>query len=281
MNPAFRVALFFVLTLVVITYITNDLFAPDVSGVKRTGEQEISYFGPIDPDRVEQFKSMYRPGDRLRIQSTGGHLQAGMDFGNFITTNRIDVEVADYCISSCANYVFLAGQRKILNQTSLVIFHGGPKQENFLYQLQMAFSEEAKAGDVFGVEGYEAVISLQEARRRPVGLSRTSQPTICDDSELSRASDKCVELTPEQHHGFLTELEDLLYQKIDPMMDKNIPYYGQRGRYQEIYESYRFVGFYYSLESLDKLNVKNVMLKKGTWLPEKNPLNSRVYKVEV
>jgi hypothetical protein len=270
--------LFFVFVLGLMTYGFSKLFESDSSGVKRNENGEIIYFGPIDQDRVDKAISLYQPGDRLLIRSSGGDLDAGMMFGDFINKHNMSVEIVDYCISSCANYIFLAGNTKILNTNSLVIFHGGPKQANFRSLMQQAYSESVEPGKVFGREGYEAIISTTEARRR-ISMRRTSKQSPCEKDEVLTNYGKCEPFGPEQRLQYIIYLENELYAQINPMMDKNIPYYGQQGRYEKTYKAYEYFGFYYSLASLAKLNVANVKVKGDAWQPHTNPLFREVYEV--
>ena len=43
----------------------------------------------------------------LAIKSVGGEVNLGLDLAEFINKNSLNVEVTEYCLSSCANYVFL------------------------------------------------------------------------------------------------------------------------------------------------------------------------------
>jgi hypothetical protein len=60
----------------------------------------------------------------LIIRSSGGEVEAGIALGNWVHENAIDVVVRDYCLSSCANYVFTAGRRKVIEKGAVVAWHG-------------------------------------------------------------------------------------------------------------------------------------------------------------
>ncbi len=72
----------------------------------------------------------------LQIRSGGGDVHLGLDLGEWVFRHRLDVEVLDQCVSSCANYVFTAGRRKILNPDSIVAWHGGAYQSDMEQQLK-------------------------------------------------------------------------------------------------------------------------------------------------
>lgn len=64
----------------------------------------------------------------LVITSTGGDIVAGMELGRWVFESGLDVRVPDYCMSSCANYVFVAGASKILALEASLMWHGGATQ---------------------------------------------------------------------------------------------------------------------------------------------------------
>jgi hypothetical protein len=279
-SSAVKFVFFFVALIGLMTFGFSKLFEADTSGVSRTDTGELRYFGTIDQERVEKAIAHYQPGDRLVIRSTGGDLHAGMMFGDFIHQQQMSVEVVDFCISSCANYIFLAGATKILNSNALVVFHGGPKQANFRSLMQQAYAQDAAPGTVFGREGYEAIISRNEARRA-VTNARSGRNSPCAQDEILNFNGQCEAFGPEQRLQYIIYLEEELYSRFNPQMDKNIPYYGQLGEYETTYLAYRYFGFYYDVETLAKLNVRNVVVKGGEWRPQTNPLFRQVYEVSL
>jgi len=67
----------------------------------------------------------------LVITSKGGATNAGMELGRWVFRNRLDVTVTEYCLSSCANYIFTAGIRKTLAPSAALTWHGGSMQEEW------------------------------------------------------------------------------------------------------------------------------------------------------
>ena len=101
----------------------------------------------------------------LRIRSGGGDINLGMDVGEWVFRNHLDVEVTDQCASSCANYIFTAGRRKILNPDSIVMWHGGAHQPNM--------EQQVKALGTIG-EDYLSAWKLREDRFfKTVGVDGT------------------------------------------------------------------------------------------------------------
>jgi len=280
LSDALKTILFFAALLAGLTWFFSKMLGPDTAGVNRLDSGVIQYFGSIDMERVEKFKELYKPGDRLLVNSNGGSLYAGIEMGKFIHKNRITVEVADVCISSCANYVFLAGETKVLNKNSLVVFHGGPKQANFLSLMQQADASNAEPGTTFGRADYEGVVTIESASAQRQALA-SNYGNPCAVGEILNIYGNCEVFTAEQQLQFLIELENRLYRDIDANMDRDIPYLGQIGEYEQQYLAYQYYGFFYSIESLENLGVANVYTKNGEWSPQNNILYNKVYEVVV
>lgn len=89
-------------------------------------DSEAFYSGPISHEKNQIFFSQIAERDisRLVIKSSGGEVEAGIELGRWVFQNKIIVIISGYCFSSCANYVFTAGSRKIIQPGSLVAWHG-------------------------------------------------------------------------------------------------------------------------------------------------------------
>lgn len=94
-----------------------------------TDNKTILYNGDINLSNLEKLKEIYNSSTKkpklLKINSNGGDIIAGMQMGNWLYDHSFSVEVIDYCISSCANYIFPAGKYKYLNKNAILYWHGG------------------------------------------------------------------------------------------------------------------------------------------------------------
>ncbi|MBW3164613.1 hypothetical protein [Ferrimonas balearica] len=90
---------------------------------------EIYYVGDIDNDGIAKVKQLYEKSEvkptTMVITSPGGYIVYGLDLAEWVLDNEIRIEVSDYCISSCANYVFAAGKEKRLRKSAILGWHGG------------------------------------------------------------------------------------------------------------------------------------------------------------
>jgi hypothetical protein len=95
----------------------------------------ITYIGSITTAAnarvMEIFDEASEKPQTVLISSGGGSTEAGMDLAEWILDHNLDVEVGDDCLSSCANYVFLAGNVKKLGRRSVLLWHGSMWQESW------------------------------------------------------------------------------------------------------------------------------------------------------
>lgn len=90
------------------------------------------YQGEITEESNNSIFSSFRNAkikpNRLLISSHGGAIGDGLALGNWVRENNLNVEVTGTCLSSCANYVFPAGNLKYLRKDSVLIWHGSAWQ---------------------------------------------------------------------------------------------------------------------------------------------------------
>ena len=76
--------------------------------------------------RMESYQEFLEKIDNdvheIRLNSGGGSVDAALKIALEIKNRKLNVTVKGFCISSCANYLFLAGHEKFIN--GLVGFHG-------------------------------------------------------------------------------------------------------------------------------------------------------------
>ena len=84
----------------------------------------------------------------LLIESTGGEIVVGMDFGNWVANRNLDVVVDHACLSSCANYVFVAGRSKQILPGAIVAWHGSAKQPGLLEQLHDIVAQQIDSSEL-------------------------------------------------------------------------------------------------------------------------------------
>lgn len=193
-------------------------------------------------------------GRRLLVRSAGGRIVVGIAIGQVVHKYNMDVEVHEFCVSACANYIFTAGNHKYVRHNSGLIFHGGMLQHN----MKGKHAEPSQWG---GVNHEASVLPYSEKEKL----------------ELVEYSD----LEYDQLGGFDNELamETHFFEMIG--VNQFITVYGQLGEYASKYSS-DHIGFHYTVNDLKKFGVDNVsFLGEGRWRPHTNPYNNSPYWVKV
>lgn len=109
------------------TLVFTMLFSVPLPGaVGGLPDDEVHYQGPISVEHNRQFFEAVadRSPKRLTITSGGGEVAAAIALGEWVFAKHLDIEVPDYCLSSCANYVFPAGRHKLIQAGAIVAWHG-------------------------------------------------------------------------------------------------------------------------------------------------------------
>jgi hypothetical protein len=202
--------------------------------------------------------------------SGGGNWESALALGTLIHRHGWDVEVVDLCASACAIFIFPAGKTKYLHPESLLLFHGGPHQENMMSQA-MAIVQPSAAGGTPTVGDHAERVN-KEGR---LDWDPEGAPQRRKVREFLSIEDAPTE--PELITR-LIEASDRFYDGLG--VNLLLPHYGQIGRYERMYKAYTHGGFMYRLDSLRKLGIRNIEVKGGEWRPERNREYPEVYEVE-
>jgi hypothetical protein len=202
-------------------------------------------------------------------ESAGGSGLAALAIGILIHRHNWDVEVVGNCPSSCANWIFPAGKTKYLNSQSMLLFHGGPHQANWL-------ELGNKLEHMFAANG-TPVDSVELGHENKEGVVNWTPKRSAADEEVLEFLSINKDLPAVEKMIQFRNASDKFYQElgINPLL----PEYGQIGGYEPLYKSYKYGGFIYRLDSLRRLGVGNIELKDGEWHPERHPDYQRVYEV--
>jgi len=78
------------------------------------------------------------------VTSDGGEINAGMSMGEVLVPLTTTVVAQRICASSCANYLFTAGDRRVIDDDALLLFHGGAHPLNEA-ELRKAIAPQVRA----------------------------------------------------------------------------------------------------------------------------------------
>jgi len=86
----------------------------------------IRFEGYIEEDDIARFNEIVNEDtNTLIVRSGGGDVLAAIPIAEKIQRKKMDIVVDGLCVSSCADYFFIAAERKKVSLNSLVLLHGG------------------------------------------------------------------------------------------------------------------------------------------------------------
>ncbi len=160
----------------------------------RDGAGIVHFSGSIDPAAVDAFIARHATDrvDRVVVDSPGGDVVAGIRFANRIADRRADVEVENLCASSCANDLFAAGRRKIIDDRAPVLWHGSILQKDFRERGADCDRRILKAAGAPGYDAQwtrrslEAEVEYCRSYRQAVELQRAFFARVGVDEYITR-----------------------------------------------------------------------------------------------
>ncbi len=100
--------------------------ANPTSTVRKVDETTLRLEGPIFSPMLEQLKTVLSPKiSTFEVDSEGGDTATAIEIAEIMMSRKIDLIVDGICASSCANYLFVAAEKKTVNKGSVVGWHGG------------------------------------------------------------------------------------------------------------------------------------------------------------
>jgi hypothetical protein len=174
----------------------------------------------------------------LIITSKGGDVLAGIELGRWVFRNGLDVTVTEYCVSSCANYIFPAGKMKTLDSSAAIVWHGG---------------------------------ALQKERNN--SCSEIPRSVLEKGLGCSAIQEVQAEFLEE-----FRSTEALFFAEIG--VDQRVTVLGQDPEYNCRGGS-GSLGWYYSIDDLARLGIKNIRILQGEWRPESPASDLTICRVEL
>ncbi len=133
--------------------------------------QVATFVGVITPAHNAQLLEAVgaQPVDTLVITSPGGSADAGLALAREVRARGWTVRVREFCGSACANYVFPAARRRIVEPGALLLWHGAFSNLQMLEILERHRALRARLADgsaqhdelVFAVEHSTLVRALE------------------------------------------------------------------------------------------------------------------------
>jgi hypothetical protein len=134
--------------------------------------------GPIDAAMRQRFQEMLGPEIRtVRITSQGGQIVEALRIAAIIQSREIDVVVKDFCLGACAQYIFVAGHQRRLEDQALV---------GFMYSIKSAANVLAVASETLEVRNsIEALMGRLAYEEEELYRKRGVDPALLVDPQLA------------------------------------------------------------------------------------------------
>ena len=244
---------------------TKSLKSSDSSAFIHLKDDALYYSGITDRHEYNHFvtaiESHNQPIRKIFITSLGGNTVYGKLFGAWIHENNVDVQVQEICFSSCANYIFPAGQNKYIESNSLVGWHGdvlsnigacSDSDETLKNLAEMIFRNlalESTEGEVTGDE-FERLLNLSL-------MARALEREIEKDFFINIGVDHRITNLP----FYSNCANDIERQPSEHEKDID-------RHFEETGEFTRVLGDTFSIESMNFFGINNVFYLGGGRYPE-------------
>lgn len=144
--------------------------------------------GDITHEAVARVKAelLRAPAKRLLIRSWGGGVASGIELGELVRDAKLVVVVYQVCGSSCANYVFTAGSKRVID--GMVFWHGSIEQKDFREYVLCGRQTSSMFGSTFSLLDKETIESWKQTRVRQAAFFES----IGVDEYITRAGQEPV-----------------------------------------------------------------------------------------
>jgi hypothetical protein len=150
--------------------------------------ETIKLTGSIEPDEYARFAAVFNSRiKKLIVNSGGGETSAALQIATDLFHASVEISVEGRCISSCANYLFTAAAKKVLNK-GVVGFHGntkacftGKKWEERAKKFLNAGLTQDQVDEVY--QDIQETIKVEEQFLAMVGVSQEIFDITCTDEK--------------------------------------------------------------------------------------------------
>lgn len=201
----------------------------------------IEYQGLITSEANDGVYELYQEASpkptTVIIESHGGSAGAAMELGHWMLDHQLDVRVDTYCYSSCANYVFLAGENKMLASHASLMWHGGVMQPIERPKLEHVLDD---------------MLDALEPEAREEMLAERSRERLLEQLESSRLE--------------LIAREAQFFQRVG--VDPRLTILGQLFEHELLANDHDYDGWDLSLSDLERVGVHGIQIVgDSTWEP--------------
>lgn len=195
-------------------------------------QQKLVYRGEINQKNNQAAFDLFNAAEikptRLAISSGGGNVDLGMDLGEFVLRYKLDIEVTGLCFSSCANYVFVAGERKFIGPKAVIGWHGNAASAKWL------------DADI------DAMVSEQSAKNRDEHWQKLRKHY---DQVIIAAADR----------------EDKFYKLLN--IDKKLLSFGHAEQFVTLAKQHGYRGWSFDIPLMEQFGITKIQTISKGWKP--------------
>lgn len=150
--------------------------------------------GRIDAALASRFRdvsqsAIFRNGDVLFVRSAGGDVVPAIEIGRVIREKNMSVSVVEYCVSACAEYLFLGAVSRHVDRGELVIFHSSAAERMRIFERAgiIDFGEELLSARRSQLEFYrtvnlspDVIFDLADGALEPICFVHTRRSVVPD-----------------------------------------------------------------------------------------------------
>ncbi len=206
--------------------------------IQLTGKT-LYFAGDFTPQTIRRFRDVTAKLDagvldRIIINSGGGSTEIGREIGRWVYRLGLDVEIEGKCFSSCANYVFPAGARKVIRDGAFVGWHGSETQ-------------------------YE-ILALSDPRRSAAELERQElQRALLQANNMSVSSPEFRAMLGEQLKRMEVSRQDEAAFFNEIGIDREFTLHGHRPKHFPGLKASGKPGWTYSIADMARLGLRRVL----------------------
>jgi hypothetical protein len=212
--------------------------------VTKMRDGALFYDGTITKEGVANVIALYEAQPNkptlVIVRSMGGNGEAGLALGEFIYKFALSVRVQNYCLSSCANYVFTAGKTKYLSKPSVVAWHGSAIQKQWR------------------VSGTDQVIYCDSDESCSAAAAKAAVEAIPECRAAKNGDENCARLEASTKSGLskLQARQHAFFKSVG--VDETVTVYGQSVKCDCMWT--------FSIDDMRKFNIRNVIQDKPRFL---------------
>ncbi|MFZ6687002.1 hypothetical protein ACO0K0_04565 [Undibacterium sp. SXout11W] len=159
--------------------------------------------GEVNEALFQKIKNYVDAGGKtIVVTSEGGDARFGQQIAMTIVDKDISVVVRKYCLSSCANYLFLGAKNKQLEPDSILGFHGGVPTS---YDDKKGSEVDLKQENLLK-EQLATLVNAEQGFFKKIGVDHQ---LISDSFELTKGEKNLLKIEfPEDKYPSKTVLDD-------------------------------------------------------------------------